>query len=158
MKAWWSSLQLRERRLLLLAAGLVIALLYWLVLLRPLDQARTQARGAIATLQQANASVSGPVAAIMAARKMAAPRAVRSLFALVDSSAREAGLMTAQTRVEPLGEDRVRVTMEGTNFDQLAAWLEGLDRNENVDINEWSVDRALVPGIVNTTMTLKASR
>ena len=29
-------------------------------------------------------------------------------------------------------------------LDQLAAWLEGLDRTEGVDINEWSVDRALV--------------
>ena len=158
MKTWWASLQLRERRILSLAGALVAALLYWLLLLRPLEQARTEAIGAISTLQQANASVSGPVAAILSARKSAAPRAVRSLFALVDSSAREAGLMTAQTRVEPLGEDRVRVTMEGTNFDQMAAWLETLDRNESVDINEWSVDRALVPGLVNATMTLKASR
>ncbi|MBK9657279.1 MAG: type II secretion system protein M [Rhodanobacteraceae bacterium] len=105
-------------------------------------------------LQQARTQVT----AIMATRTLAAPRPVRSLFALIDSSARDAGLMSAQTRIEPLGEDRVRVSMDGVSFDQLAAWLENLDRSEGVDINEWSVDRALVPGVVNASMTLQTSR
>lgn len=158
MKAWWNGLQLRERRLLLSGAGLLAALAYWLLLLQPLAAAREQARAAVATLQQANAEAGAQVGAILAARTLAAPRPVRSLFALIDSTAREAGLMSAQTRIEPLGEDRVRVTMDGVSFDQLSAWLEGLDRSEGIDITEWSADRALVPGVVNAAMTLQTSR
>lgn len=158
MKAWWRGLQDRERRLLLLAASVLLAIGYWLLLLQPLDAARVRAHAAVATLQQANAEATAHAAAILAARKLAAPRPVRSLFALIDSSARDAGLMSAQTRIEPLAEDRVRVTMDGVAFDQLAAWLEGLDRSEGVDISEWSVDRSLAPGVVNASMTLQLTQ
>ena len=158
MKAWWNGLQARERQLLLIGAGMLAALAYWLLLWQPLVAARERSRAAVTTLQQATTEASAQVSAILASRKLAAPRPVRSLFALIDRSAREAGLMSAQTRIEPLGEDRVRVSMDGVSFDQLAAWLEGLDRTEGVDINEWSVDRALVPGVVNASMTLQTSR
>lgn len=158
MKAWWNGLQARERQLLLIGAGMLAALAYWMLLWQPLVAARERSRAAVTTLQQATTEASAQVSAILASRKLAAPRPVRSLFALIDSSAREAGLMSAQTRIEPLGEDRVRVSMDGVSFDQLAAWLEGLDRTEGVDINEWSVDRALVSGVVNASMTLQTSR
>lgn len=158
MKAWWNGLQLRERQLLLTGGCLMAALAYWLLLWQPLVAAREQSRAAVASLQQATVEARTQVTAILASRTLAAPRPVRSLFALIDSSARDAGLMSAQTRIEPLGEDRVRVSMDGVSFDQLAAWLENLDRSEGVDINEWSVDRALVPGVVNASMTLQTSR
>ena len=158
MIAWWRGLQDRERRLLILAATVLAAIAYWLLLLQPLTSARTRAQSAVVSLQQATAQASVQVDAILAARQAAAPRPVRSLFALIDSSARDAGLMSAQTRIEPLAENRVRVTMDGVSFDALAAWLEGLDRNEGVDISEWSVDRALAPGVVNAAMTLETTR
>lgn len=158
MKAWWRGLQERERRLLTLAGLLLLAVLWWLLLLRPMEAARERAQSAAASLRQANAEAAGQVAAILAARGAAAPRPVRSLFALIDSSARDAGLMNAQTRIEPLAENRVRVTMDGVTFDQLAAWLETLDRNEGVDISEWSVDRALVAGVVDARMTLETTQ
>ena len=100
---------------------LLAALAYWLLLWQPLVAARERSRAAVTTLQQATTEASAQVSAILASRKLAAPRPVRSLFALIDSSAREAGLMSAQTRIEPLGEDRVRVSMDGVSFDQLAA-------------------------------------
>jgi general secretion pathway protein M len=158
MKSWWAGLQVRERRLLSIAAAMMIALLFWLLVLRPLAAAREQSHSAVETLRQTLGEISGQVDAILATKVLAAPRPVRSLFALVDSSARQAGLMTAQTRVEPLSENEVRITLDAVDFNQLAAWLEGLDRDEGVDISEWSVDRALVPGVVNAAVTVKASR
>lgn len=158
MKAWWLGLQERERRLLLTLAVLAAALLWWLLLLRPLEAARTRAQAAVTTLSQQRGEARAQADAILASRQAAAPRPVRSLFALVDSSARDAGLMNAQTRIEPLAENRVRVVMDAADFDRMSAWLEALDRDEGIDISEWSVDRALVPGVVNASMTLQTSR
>lgn len=158
MKAWWASLQERERRLLTVLGVLAAALLWWLMLLRPLEAARSSAQAAVATLNQQRGEARAQADAILASRHAAAPRPVRSLFALIDSSARDAGLMNAQTRIEPLAENRVRVIMDSTDFDRLSTWLETLDRDEGIDISEWSVDRALVPGVVNATMTLETSR
>lgn len=158
MKAWWAGLAERERRLLTVLGVLAAALLWWLMLLRPLEAARTSAQAAVATLNQQRAEARAQADAILASRQAAAPRPVRSLFALIDSSARDAGLMNAQTRIEPLAENRVRVVMDGADFDRLSTWLETLDRDEGIDISEWSVDRALVPGVVNASMTLQTSR
>ena len=158
MKAWWASLQERERRLLTVLGVLAAALLWWLMLLRPLEAARSSAQAAVATLNQQRGEARAQADAILASRHAAAPRPVRSLFALIDSSARDAGLMNAQTRIEPLAENRVRVIMDSTDFDRLSTWLETLDRDEGIDISEWSVDRALVPGVVNASMTLQTSR
>ncbi len=158
MKAWWLGLQERERRLLTVLGVLAAALLWWLMLLRPLEAARAIAQAAVATLNQQRGEARAQADAILASRQSAAPRPVRSLFALIDSSARDAGLMNAQTRIEPLAENRVRVVMDATDFDRLSTWLETLDRDEGIDISEWSVDRALVPGVVNATMTLQTSR
>ncbi len=158
MKAWWLGLQERERRLLTVLGVLAAALLWWLMLLRPLEAARAIAQAAVATLTQQRGEARAQADAILASRQSAAPRPVRSLFALIDSSARDAGLMNAQTRIEPLAENRVRVVMDATDFDRLSTWLETLDRDEGIDISEWSVDRALVPGVVNATMTLQTSR
>ena len=158
MRAWWAGLQERERRLLTVLGVLAAALLWWLMLLRPLEAARSSAQAAVATLNQQRGEARAQADAILASRHAAAPRPVRSLFALIDSSARDAGLMNAQTRIEPLAENRVRVIMDSTDFDRLSTWLETLDRDEGIDISEWSVDRALVPGVVNATMTLETSR
>lgn len=158
MNAWWNGLQARERALLLALGVLAAALLWWLLLLRPLAAERARAELAIAGLQQQVAQARVQADAILLARNLAAPRPVRSLFALVDSSARGASLMNAQTRVEPLAENRVRVSMDGVDFDRLCSWLETLDREEGIDIHEWSVDRALAPGVVDTAMTLQSSR
>lgn len=158
MNAWWNGLQERERRLLLALAALAGALAWWLLLLRPLAAERTRAQLAAAGLQQQVAQARTQADAILLARNLQAPRPVRSLFALVDSSARDAGLMSAQTRIEPLAENRVRVTMDAVDFDRLSSWLEALDRDEGVDILEWSADRALVPGVVDAAITLQISR
>ncbi|GMU42242.1 MAG: type II secretion system protein M [Xanthomonadales bacterium] len=158
MNAWWNGLQARERRLLLALAALTAALLWWLLLLRPLAAERDRAELAIVGLRQQLGQARAQVDAILLARQSQAPRPVRSLFALIDSSARSASLMNAQTQVEPLAENRVRVRMDGVDFDHLCAWIETLDREEGVDLHEWSVDRALAPGVVDTSMILQISR
>ena len=42
MKAWWNGLQARERQLLLIGAGMLAALAYWLLLWQPLVAARDE--------------------------------------------------------------------------------------------------------------------
>lgn len=162
MKAWWESLQSRERWLVKLGIAVSLAFFGWLLVLRPLSVAQVRLSQSVATLEQQVATAQGQVAAILAARNAglgSAPRASgRSLMALTDASAREAGLGTALKRIQPEGETEVKIEMEAADFDALVAWLERLDVSEGVVISEWSVDRALAPGVVNARMTLHNAR
>lgn len=161
MGARWQALSPRERALLLLAGGVLGALLLWSLVWAPLSAAQARLTQANAGLRQDLATLRPQVEAILAQRaqggQLQPQRQGRSLLALADSSARSAGLASALKRVEPIGEDSVRVWMDAADFDAMAAWLEKLDAEEAVVIEEWSVDRALAPGVVNARMTLKGA-
>jgi general secretion pathway protein M len=82
-------------------------------------------------------------------------RAGKSLLALADATAREAGLGEAIRHVEPAGARNVKVSFEGANFDALAQWMETLAGGYGVEATELSADRADGAGLVNARVTLQ---
>jgi general secretion pathway protein M len=155
MKLWWAGLAERERRLLIAAAIVIGVFLWWLALLRPLGAARDELSARLPEVRAKAAASEAAIPQIRAGASAATqPRVGQSLLALADASARNAGLSGALDRVEPQGDAEVRVWLKDADFDALAAWAEQLSA-EGVSISEWSVDRALAPGVVNARLTLK---
>ncbi len=76
----------------------------------------------------------------------------RALMALVTRTAGEAGL-TLQ-RFEPSGDDAIRVWLEKVPFGQVASWLEMLNTDNGVEIEQASMDRQDEPGLVSVRLTL----
>lgn len=77
----------------------------------------------------------------------------RALMALVTRSAGESGL--ALQRFEPSGDDAIRVWLDKVPFNQVAGWLETLNTNNGVEIEQASMDRQNEPGLVSVRLTLK---
>lgn len=158
MKTWWQSLQPRERRLLLAGGSLILFVLAWLLLWRPLAAEHQRLQSSLPELELQVAEARTQAAAILAAR--AAVQATpafsggRSLMTMVDAGAREMGLSSGLKRLQPDGDQRVRVEFEGVSFDVLASWVER-QVAEGVEIREWNVDRALAPSVVNARLTLE---
>lgn len=164
MKGWWQSLQTRERLLVQIAAAIAALFMLWLLVLRPLAQAEVELQLGVETLRNQVAEAAQSAKAILAARNAGmiatapASQGGPSLMALADSSARDAGLSSALKRLQPEGENQVKLEFEAADFDALVAWLERLDRQDGVVVTEWSVDRALAPGVVNARLTLENVR
>lgn len=76
----------------------------------------------------------------------------RALMALVTRSAGEAGL-TLQ-RFEPSGDSAIRVWMEDVAYAEVAAWLERLNSEHGVVIDQAAMDRKDSPGVVSVRLTL----
>lgn len=76
----------------------------------------------------------------------------RALMALVTRSAGEAGL-TLQ-RFEPSGDSAIRVWMENVAYAEVAAWLERLNTEHGVVIDQAAMDRKDSPGVVSVRLTL----
>lgn len=160
MKQWWLQRDRREQRLLQIAAVVVaLSILIggiYLPLLRARDQAHEQVQQAELDLLAGRryAAVLGaapqPTAA---ANQVTGPD--RSLMARVDEGLRDAGLSSVLSRIEPDGDGRVRLWLEGASFDTVVAWLEGLSDRARVRVIDASVDRSEGPGLVRVRLTLE---
>ncbi len=80
------------------------------------------------------------------------PRNGRALMALVTRSAGESGL--SLQRFEPSGEDAIRVWLEQVPFSEVSSWLEMLNIDHGVEIEQASIDRQSEPGLVSVRLTL----
>ncbi|MEX2476000.1 type II secretion system protein GspM [Marinobacter sp.] len=81
-----------------------------------------------------------------------APEDGRALMALVTRSAGESGL--SLQRFEPSGDGAIRVWLSDVPFADVAAWLEDLNLNHGVVIDQVALDKQDEPGIVSVRMTL----
>lgn len=161
LRRWWQERVAREQRVLAAGAVLVCALLAWALVWHPLTRAEQDLRARLearqtdlAFLEQAG----GRLGALQQrARSGGARREGRSLLALVDASAREAGLGPVIRRLEPLDEKRIRIECKTADFDTLIGWLADLDASWGVRIEDLSVDRAGGPGQVDARLLLGES-
>jgi len=98
------------------------------------------------SLQRLSGGVSGPSASVDK------PADGRALMALVTRTAGESGL--SLQRFEPSGDDAIRVWLEKVPFGQVASWLEMLNIDNGVEIEQASMDRQNEPGLVSVRLTL----
>jgi general secretion pathway protein M len=147
-------LQERERRILVLGgAALVLVLAYGLVWL-PLQEAREQAREAIARSEATLTWMRQAAAEVVALRRAGVTEPdERPLLSIVDSTAKGSGLQEAIRRIQPVGQNDVRVNLDGAAYSDLVAWLAAL-QGRGVKAVELSAQRENEPGRVTANLTL----
>jgi general secretion pathway protein M len=157
LRAWYSGLQPRERRMVAGGgAALAVLVLIGGVLL-PLQSAETAAveraearRADLAWMQVNAAEIQSGAATLF--KDTGEPPVV-----VVDRVGREAGLGPALKGSQPSGSG-VRVQLEAAPFDTLITWISTLDRRYGIAIDSITVDRAARPGLVNANITFAATR
>jgi len=151
MSDWWRSLSSRDRRL-----AVFIAWIVWLLAWRPLTQSRERwqdnavsAEREAAWIQQA----ANQYQSLSPSTQPVRPRGNQSLFALARETADSRGLGAAFRRGEQDGTQAVQIWLENAPFEALMAWLEQLQRDYAIVVNDASMDRAGT-GIVNARLRL----
>lgn len=149
-----------QQALVVLAIAIFIAILYFAVW-RPAavfyeqtEAARDNAGELLAWMQANEQTIQrlGNAGGNNATATADKPADGRALMALVTRSAGEAGL--SLQRFEPSGEDAIRVWLENAPFAEVAAWLERLNGDHGVVIDQAAMDRASEPGRVSVRLTL----
>jgi len=158
VRAWLAARSPRDRAVLFAGVGAIALMLAWAYVWHPLGQSRERLAAQVATARTDLAWMRGASAEVQRLRSTATgstlDRAGKSLLALADSSARDAGLGTALTRIEPVNETRVNVWLERASFDQVATWLESLAQRYGIVADEMSADRVEGVGLANVRVTL----
>ena len=156
MKLSLDSLNDRERRMVLIGTVCGVLLLLIGVVL-PLERSVARAHERVGQKQADLAWMQSVGPALAAAGPAATQRSSQgSLIAVVDRSAREAGLGNALTNSEPAGVGGLRVRLEKAPFDIMVGWLAQLAEQQSIGVESATIDNVGTPGVVNAGLVLRA--
>ena len=125
LKLWWRTRTLREQRLMLAMSGLAAVVLLWLLVIRPVNDALSEARerhGA-AVLALAEARAQATAIGTLQERRPASLGA--PLDAILNQSATEAGFPVA--RVEREGINQATLVIESVRPQAFFAWVNRME-------------------------------
>ncbi|MBF0176309.1 MAG: type II secretion system protein M [Magnetococcales bacterium] len=77
-----------------------------------------------------------------------------SLLSLADRSVRKQGLGSVLKRVEPEGQDKVRLWFEQAPFQSLLTWMEGLHDQYGIEAVNVAIEKGKIPGLVDAQLVL----
>jgi general secretion pathway protein M len=151
------SLAPRERLMVSAAAAVVFLALGYLLVWSPLNSRLTQTQQSVDEHQSLKRWMQQAAAEAKQLRGAAVSRgdAGRSLLAVVDQTSKQSQLGSAVKRIQPDGQDLVRVSLEQASFDDLVLWLGSLQSAYGVSIVDATIDRQSEAGRVNAHLTLK---
>lgn len=126
LKAWFDSRSLRERRMLLAMAAMIVLTVIWFGIFLPVSDglfsSRTRLNDAVARLGEAQAERDS-IADLARNRPQPIPGALADYLR---QSAGDAGF--ALSNVEPQSDDRVRIAIPTARPGALFAWLADLEK------------------------------
>lgn len=161
MKEFLANLSDSERRTLIIASVVLTLLAGYALAWEPLMSTVARLHAGV---EQQRVSVAWMNSAAQEAQTLlrartgasqAISRGGQSLLAVVDQTARREKLGSALKRIEPRGQDEVRVRLEDAVFDDMVAWLGALQKRYGVLIDSVAIDRQASPGRVTANLTLK---
>lgn len=152
---WYLDQSQRDQRLLLLLAGFVVAVLFWLLVWLPIQDRLTiaEVRHARALTDQRWILEQRETLQQLAARQTGAgTRTGQALLSTVATSARNSGITL--NRFQPEGTDALAVSLEDVAFGELVLWLEQLQRQEGIRVRSANIDAQNAPGRVRARILL----
>ena len=159
MKDWFMKLSQRERNMVLSAASVVVLFLLYLLVWQPVanDYARTRQNVAMA-----EETITWMKSAAMEVKQlrgsggaMVSPQQGKQfLLGLIDKTAKASGLGPVLKRVQPEGDAGVKIWFEAASFDVLINWLDTIQSQHGLTVNEINVEQTDLPGLVNVRISL----
>jgi general secretion pathway protein M len=158
LKAWYGSLQPRER-LWVAFGGVAVALMILILgILMPLQSAVSSAAKGTETRREDLAWMRANAPEVRARGGDIPADTGEVPVVLVDRVGREAGLAGSLRGTQPNTTGGVRVQLEAAPFDTMVTWLDTLDRRYGLAIESITVDRTPAPGLVNASISFSQPR
>ena len=159
MKDWWETLQTRERYMVLAATALVVFTILYFAIWTPISSGRDNKQNRVEAKQETVAWMMQKKQEVEHLKRINPnmfnrSNDSRSLLAVVDTGAKQMGVRPAITRIQPKDDDSVQIWFEDIAFDYLIVLLGELQRRNNIDVADVSLDRSEQVGKVSGKVTL----
>jgi len=162
MKEKWQQLSIREKRLVIITSIVVLITLVYFLIWEPLQDgiqtSRVRIKAQNDTLVQIR-NLAAEARQLMAAQRQvgANTRSSSSLLVIIERTAQEKNLKSRLQKVQPEGQDGVRVWIENASFDQLIEWLALLENKNTIYVSEIIIERQKEPGRINSRILLRVA-
>jgi len=161
MREWLEGLESRERLLVMAGAGLLVVFLVIVLVWLPIRAGYHDLKASVAEQRETAAWMQRSAQQLAALKRSGGAASAglggRSLLAVTDSTARAGGLGGELKRVEPEGQDSVRVWLDGASFDVLVKWLATLSTTHGIQVDNATLERAETAGRVDARLSLQAT-
>ncbi len=147
MSGWWKGRSPREQRLLLAGGLIALAVLAWLLVVRPLNDGLAEAKARHNDAVVAIAEVRADVAALQVMRGQGGPALTGPVDALVSAAAAEAGFPV--TRLDRPSPAEATLALEAVRPQAFFAWVGQMETQRGVRVERLSVS-------ANADRTLRA--
>lgn len=136
LKIWWRTRTLREQRLLLAMLALLVVVLAWLLIVRPLGDALSAARERHGEAVVALAEARAQAEAIARLQEGAGARPTGAVDALVSRSAAEAGFTVA--RMEGTGPEGATIVLNPAKPQAVFGWVAQMEQRHGLIVERLS--------------------
>jgi type II secretory pathway component PulM len=155
-RQWWQLRSPAERSAWLVAGGIALALVAWVLIWQPiardterLERRLIEQRATLATARRQ----ADEITTLARSTVEASPRDARSA---VESALARQGLKA--TAIERGDDQRLRVTLDAVSFEALASLLEALQRDARLSAVDLTAAARVEPGQVRAEMTFSSAR
>ncbi len=160
MKEKWQQLSLREKRLVVITALVVMITLVHFVIWKPLqdgiETSRVRVNAQTNTLQLIREQAI-EAQQLRASSSRTGTRGGGSLLVIIERTAQRKNLKSSLQKVQPEGQDGVRVWVENASFDQLIDWLALLENKNTIYVSEIIIEKQKEPGRINSRILLRVA-
>ena len=159
VKQWFTSLTQRERQMVLSAAAVIVLFIIyqsWSSFTEHVDKLQDRVnnqQNIMSWMQQAANEVKQLRGSAGASER---PKGKQLLLGLIDRSAKQNNLGSNLQKVQPEGQQGVRVWLEKAAFDNIVIWLDNLQYQHGLVITDISVDSQDVAGAVNARVLIES--
>lgn len=155
-KRYWDARASAERRMIALAASILLPLLALFLLWQPAHNAVARLRVSVPAMRMQAALLRDQTAEV--ARLSHYPRPAlldgNALKSVIETSAEQHHIREAITALDAQGPGSVRVTLDSVSFDQWLLWLRDLQQEQHVRVDSAGVAALAQPGMVKIISTL----
>lgn len=151
---WWRDRSVREQWLVGIMAALLVVVVAWLGVIRPVGAARANAEARHDAAEQALGDVRVMTGEIRSAEQRGRPSQAVPLVELVSRRASEAGLTTE--RMETSGDGRVMVQIGAVRPMPLLRWLGEIEARDGIVIDQMTAGRN-ADATISVTLSLRGS-
>lgn len=158
MKAWLESLEPRELNLLIAGTIAVAVLILYQFVWVPLQTDTENLKRKVSHQQELVSWMKKAEKTITSRNTQVEQTRItglnRSLLSVVDKSTRNFKLVKVVKRIEPDGDNKVRVWLEKADFDNMTRWLITLIKSYAVSVDSINVDQGKSSGVINARLVL----
>lgn len=154
---FWTTLQKREKLVVLGGGAFLVLFLGYLLVVAPLRKnlVRMEADNLVKKADLLwMTEAAGEVESLVAARPT---KSAVSPLKIIDQTARRYGIDSSLKRVDPGEEDQIKVWFEGVVFVDFISFLRETGIRRELVINNLAIERLEESGIVNARVTFKAA-